>query len=196
MHDKGKLATYIDITKQTIVICWIALFSFWAIKLFGGNFFEILVGNENFVKFSQLVQNTWLKHIGSFISITLSYYLLWGAIFQKVLFKGKFLYLYLVTSISVWIICSFFDIAILEMFYGYTLLIVFSIIINKGYKKANGFICVLLDFVFATISMFTRSIELSVITDYLILMIASIDMYIMYALYFLYSILLKIKKGI
>jgi hypothetical protein len=93
MEDKytgtAKLKTYIHITRITIALCWIALFAFWAIKLFGGNWFEIVVENKNFIKFSNIVQNTWVKYLVSLFTIAVAKYLTFGAICQKFYFKGK-----------------------------------------------------------------------------------------------------------
>lgn len=186
---------YISVTKITIVLCWLSLFSFWAIKIFGGNWFEIIVENENFIKFSQAVQNTWLKYIGSFLSTALAYYFLYGAVFKRAKFERKFLLFYIISVISVWCVSNFVRITFIQFSFGYTVIILSSLIINKRISKLNGFICVFLDFVFSTISMITRSIELTFIQDYLILMIGTIDLHIMYSLYFLYSILIKMKRS-
>lgn len=184
---------YISLTKITIVLCWLSLFSFWVIKIFGGNWFEIMVENENFVQFSDLVQSSWLKYLGSFISTGISYYFILSAVFFKPFLKGFRFVTYLIIFISTWAVCNFINLEVLRVIYGYVLIILASFVINQGKLKFNGIVFILLDFVFCTISMLTRNINLSVIQDYLIMMILSIDMYIMYFLYYLYSILIKLK---
>ena len=37
--DKDKLQMYNSIVRTTIVLCWLSLFSFWGIKILGGNWF-------------------------------------------------------------------------------------------------------------------------------------------------------------
>lgn len=185
---------YESLTKITIVLCWLSLFSFWAIKIFGGNWFEIMVHNENFIKFSNAVQNTWLKYLVSFIATSISYYLLFGAIFKYIKLPLKHFILYVLTLIVVWTCSNFVPNQIVKMFGGYFLLIILSFIYNRNISRLNGLLCVGLDFVFSTLSMLTRGIQLSLITDFLILFIGSIDLYIMYALYFLYSNLISYKK--
>ena len=86
MKDKERLSMYVDITRITITLCWIALIAFWCLKLFGGNWFEIMVENENFIKFSDFVQNSWLKYIVSFITIFFGNYFMFGAISQNIVF--------------------------------------------------------------------------------------------------------------
>ena len=192
--NKDRLQMYVSLMKITIVLCWLSLFSFWAIKLFGGNWFEIMVENENFIKFSNTVQNTWLKYLVSLITIFVSYYFMYGAVLQKIALKGKYLVVYLLSALANWAIVNFVPIDFVRMIFGYTLIIITSICYQKGIKKYFGVLTVILDFVFSTLSMLTRGIKLSFITDYFILLIGSFDLYIMLGLYFLYSNLLNLKK--
>lgn len=185
---------YESLTKITIVLCWLSLFSFWAIKLFGGNWFEIMVHNANFIKFSNTVQNTWLKYLVSFITISICNYLMVGAIIQKFVFKGKDLILLFSSIISIWIVANFIDIPILKLTFGYSVFTIIGVIKNKGLNKFLGLASVILDFVFSTISMITRNIDVEVLSNYLIAIIGSIDLYIMYGLYYLYSNLIKLKR--
>ena len=48
---------YIDITKLTITLCWVALIAFWCLKLFGGNWFELGSENSKFIQFCNYVEN-------------------------------------------------------------------------------------------------------------------------------------------
>lgn len=187
---------YISVTKIAIVLCWLSLFYFWALKIFGGNFFEIIVENENFLKFSQSVQNTWLKYLVSFITIFVSYYLMFGAVAQNIRLKGSKLVFYILSALLTWVTVNFVNIFLFEMFSGYVLIFIFGFVYQDKFKKMFGALAIILDFLFSTISMLVRSIELSMITDYLILLIGCIDFYIMYCLYFLYANILNLKKGI
>lgn len=192
----AKIKTYIKITRITIVICWISLFAFWAIKLFGGNFFEIAVKNENFVRFSEIVQNTWVKYLISFITIALSNYMTLGAVCQKLYFRGKQLIVVCFSIISMWIVANFIEIDFLKMWYGYFIIFVIGAVYQIKWKKLYGLLAIFFDLAFTIISMSIRNIELIVSTNYLIMFISLIDMYIMTALYYLYSNLIKMKKEI
>jgi hypothetical protein len=194
--NKDKLSMYVDITKITIVLCWVSLVAFWCLKIFGGEFFEIMVENENFIKFSELVQNTWLKYLLSFITVVGGNYLMFGAIAQKFLFKGKDLIVVIAMLISIWAVSNFVPLEFLGLgfWYGYALLIIFGIITQKGWKKCFGIIAILLQFAFTSISMVTRNIPLQVSENYLVVLILIIDLYIMYGLYYLYSNLIKLKS--
>lgn len=192
--DKDRLQMYVSIVRITIVLCWLSLFSFWIVKLIGYDIFRIAVNNDNFLRFSDLVQNSWLKYLVSFITISIVYYFMFGAVLQKFLLKGKDFILFLSSVISVWVVVNFVNIAILEMFLGYAIITVVGIVKQNRWKKLLGALTVALDFFFVTISMITRSIELQVTTNYFVLLILSIDVDLMFCLYYLYSNLIKLKK--
>lgn len=188
---------YVSLTKITIVLCWLSLFSFWAIKLFGGNWFEIMVENENFVKLSNAVQNTWLKYLVSLITIVGGNYLLFGAIAQKFVFKGKQLATVICFLLSMWIVVNFIpNFLLIQFWYGYLITIIFGIITQDGWKKLFGVLAILLDNIFSILSMLIRNVSVEVQDNYLLLMIFIIDLYIMYGLYYLYSNLIRINKEI
>lgn len=195
VKDKERLSMYVDITRITITLCWIALIAFWCLKLFGGNWFEIMVENENFIKFSELLQNTWLKYIVSFFTICIAKYIVFGAMLQQFTFKGKQLAIIGFCCLSIWAVANFVPNNFLNMpfWYGYVLYIIIPIIYQKKWKKCLGAVSIILELAFTSISMLTRNIRLQMMTDYLITMILIIDLYIMYVLYYLYSNLIKLK---
>lgn len=186
MKDKEKLSMYVDIIKITIIICWVSLIAFWLLKIFGGNLFEIMVENENFLKFSELVQNSWLKHLVSLITIFVANYFVFGAISEKFYFRGKLLWIVLGLIFSIWLVSNFVNFANIKVWYGYIVLITYSCLYQKGIKKIYGLLAIILELVFTVISMLVRNIEVEIMSNYLIGFILSIDVYIMFALYFLY----------
>lgn len=185
---------YISVTKIAIVLCWLSLLAFWALKIFGGNLFEIMVENENFLKFSQAVQNTWLKYLVSFITIFISNYLLLCSIAQQFTFKGKELILVILMIFSMWVVVNF--ITYISVWYGYLIVIIYGAIKQTKWKRLYGVLGVILTLIFSTVSMLVRDISIGLVTDYLLLMILVIDMYLMMALYYLYSnfLILKLKR--
>lgn len=192
--NKDRLQMYISVTKITIILCWLSLFAFWAVKIFGGNWFEIMVENENFVRFSDAVQNTWLKYIVSLFTIGICNFLMVGAIIQKFTFKGLDLLMIILSTISIWIVANFVNIDFLKLTFGYFVFTIIGVLKQKGWKKAFGLITVALDFVFLTLSMVTRNIEIHVLSNYMIALILSIDVYMMYFLYYLHFNLIRLKK--
>lgn len=194
--NKDRLQMYISVTRIAIVLCWLSLFSFWALKIFGGNFFEIMVENENFLKFSQAVQNTWLKYLVSFITTMFGNIIMFGAISQKFFFKGKELLFTIIAITSIWFVSNFIPLSFISLpfWYGYFVIIVYGIIKQKGWRRIYGVFAIFLQFAFTSLSMIVRNVNLNVVTDYLMIMILLIDMYIMYILYYLYSNLLRLRK--
>ena len=187
---------YVSLMRITIVLCWLSLFAFWAVKLFGGNLFEIAVQNENFVKLSHYIENSWWRYVSSFVTIFVARYLTIAAVCQKFGFKGKSLIAVIISIISIWFVVNFVNVEILKTIYGYVVIALFGVFYQKGYRKLYGLLSVALDFAFSTLSMITRSVELSLVYDYLISHILSIDLYIMYTLYYLYFNFIRLKKEI
>ena len=181
--------------KITIVLCWLSLFSFWLVKLFGGDWFSIIVKNENFVEFSNMVQSTWLKYLVSFFTIFLAKYLTIGAICQKMIFKGKQLLVVATTIISIWAIVNFVPFDTIRMLYPYAIILMLAFAYQRKWRKLYGVIAIALEFAFATISMATRNVPIGITENYFVAIILSIDMYIMATLYMLYMNLIKITKG-
>lgn len=180
--------------KITIVICWLSLFSFWAIKMFGGNWFEIMVKNENFIKFSDIVQNTWLLYLSNFITTFIANYFSFCAMLEK--FKPNKLHsiLILICTILMWAVANFVTVEVIRMYFGYVIIVLYAFIFQKKWKRAYGLLVLVLETLFIGISMVTRNIELNILFDYLTFLILSIDLYIMYALYYLYVNLIRLKK--
>lgn len=202
MQDKfigtAKLKTYIQITRITIVICWISLLAFWAIKLFGGNFFEIIVENDNFVKFSEKVETTWLKYLVSFITVSVANYLIIGAICQKFYFKGKQAVVVGLAIFSIWVVSNFVSLSFFNFpsWYAYLIFAILGIVYQKKRKKLFGVLPIILEPCFSIISFSIRGIPIIVANNYLIAYVLSIDIYIMFSLYYLYSNLKNLKKEI
>ena len=194
MINKDRLQMYVSLTKITIVLCWLSLFSFWAIKLFGGNWFEIMVKNENFVKFSKMVENTWLRYLSIFITTAIYNHLTFCAISEKFVLKNKELIFLIFSDLSIWFIVSFVNIEFLKMYFAYVLMIIFSLIFQKSWKKCYGIFAILLETIFSIISMYTRNIEIELVYDFLITYILSIDFYLMYTIYYLHLNLIRLKK--
>lgn len=192
--DKDRLQMYISITRVTIILCWLSLFSFWIVKLFCNEVFEIAIQNENFVKFSELLQSTWLKYLVSLFTISFSFFFMYGATLQVFTPKGKDVLVFIFSILTIWVVANFINIEILQMSCGYIIIILCGALKQKGIKKLLGILAMVLDFAFCTISVLTRNIELTVLSDYLIMPILSIDVNIMFALYYLYSNLIKLKK--
>lgn len=196
--DKDRLQMYVDITKKVIVLCWLSLFCFWAIKIFGGNFFNIVVHNDNFIKFSNYIQNenSWIKYIVSFITIFIAKYLTFGAICQKFYFKGKQAVVIILAIVSIWVVSSFMPMGKLKFpaWYAYVVYIFIGAVYRKGKYRLVGVLAILLETIFTLLSAYIRNIPIEIQSNYLIAFVLSIDVYIMCSLYYLYTNLKRIKE--
>ena len=195
MKDKERLSMYVDITRITIILCWVALIAFWCLKLFGGNWFEIMVENENFIKFCEFAENTWIEHIINLLTILVGNYFLLCAVSQKFYFRGKLNIIAIILIISMWAKRFLPNILGLHFWYGYLVILLFGIFTQTKYKKLFGLVAIVLDTLFSTLSILTRNLELSLTTNFLVGNILLIDIYIMYILYYLYSNLIKLKRS-
>ena len=64
------------ILKRAIILCWILLIICFIIKLCGGNYFNIMCNNENFIRFCNFIENSIIKYIIYLFSFIFSSYLL------------------------------------------------------------------------------------------------------------------------
>ena len=197
MNNKDRLQMYVSLTKITIVLCWLSLFSFWAIKLFGGNWFDIMVTNENFVKFCHIIQTTWCKYLLSFATVFIANYLILCSIAQKFYFsKAKSIFMFWLIA-SIWAVSNFapVDFLYLPFWYAYAIMVVWGVVHQKSWRRLYGFVAIALQFAFTTVSMLIRSVPIEIYDNYFMAIILSIDTYIMFGLYYLYSNLIALKRN-
>ena len=182
--------------KRVIVVCWIALAICFGIKLFGGNLFEIICENENFIKVCEYADNHfWAKYIIGFINTSFGMYFLLLAMCQR----WKYEKWELIVSMSTIAINTAVKILftplglVLDIWQGIIMPMIF-----KGRGKKQCLFVVLgnvMLLIFQVVSMFVKNVSLGFITNngILISFIFSIDVNLMIILYYLYSNL--IKKG-
>jgi hypothetical protein len=184
--------------KRVIIVCWIALAICFGIKLFGGNLFEIMCENENFIKVCEYADNHfWAKYLIGLIYSIISMYFFVLAICQRWKYEKWELSL-LVVSI---LVCNCVKIispligAILDIWQGLILPMIL-----KGRGKKQCILCLIgngLLLVFQLLSMFAKNLGLSFITSngVLISAIFSIDVILMVLLYYLYSNITRERKA-
>jgi hypothetical protein len=100
--------------------------------------------------------------------------------------------------VSNWAVANFRPLGFLNFssWYGYLIFVLAGIIYQKGWKKTFGILSIVLEIAFAFISMQVRNIPIEIMSNYLIIMIFIFDLYLMLALYYLYSNLINLKKEI
>lgn len=182
------------VLKRMIILCWILLAVCFVVKIFGGNFFNIVCQNERFIKVCEYLDNSIiLKILIGFISSLLCNSLFYLSICRKIKFeKLEFLIVIIISLISVVIKLFFRNIsAIIDM----TMLFILPFIFRRNSKVicCSWFIrsiifANILNLAFQIISAFVKNVAIIAVESKttLILLIYSIDCYIMLSLYYLY----------
>ena len=182
--------------KRVIIVCWIALAICFGIKLFGGNLFEIMCENENFIKVCEYADNHWWSYytLNTINSLVLIYFFDL-AICQKLKFEKWELLTIIATVLIGNIIKSYSNIfgLVFDVWQMFAMPCVF---LRKTPKKwLNSLIGNVLLVIFQMMSLFIRNIGIKILTGESLLMtlIFSIDVFLMILIYFGYSNV--IKKG-
>ena len=178
-----------------ILISWIALIICLIVKLFGGNWFELWLENDNFIKFCEFVDNIqWLKMVLSAILYLVSGYFSLCIILKCKFLSKKHLLVFYPIMIAKTICTWYFPTLafILDIF----ILLVLTTIFNK--KPLRNIICFVIIFLFQFITIGVRNLLFwlggfnfgnSFIEQFLI----QIDYYLMIGLFYLYTIK-KVKE--
>ena len=174
--------------KRLITVSWVALIVCFIIKIFGGNFFEIMCQSQNYKALCEYADNHfWLKGILMAISSFICQILYILAIVQEwKLTKNQFLIILLTVIVNSGakeysIIGSY----VLDVF---MLFIMPMLFLGKNFKKYwHILIAFLLTFAFQGISLLTKNLSFGRVDDStFISLIYMIDLYIMCFLYYLY----------
>lgn len=182
--------------KRVIIGAWITLALCFVIKLFGGNFFNIICENENFIAVCNYADNhLWLNYLISAVYCFISLYFFDLAILGEYKYKKWQFILVILTSL----IGTF--IKIISVTYGWVfdiwqfalLPILFLGKAFRSYWKVPFSVVLLL--IFQIISMYVKDLKLLTLGDSILVgVIFSIDVLIMIILYYLYANFIKNKK--
>lgn len=188
------------ILKRAIILCWILLIICFIIKLCGGNYFNIMCNNENFIRFCNFIENSIIKYIIYLFSFIFSSYLLLKIVKPDFKILSLKSLLFLICCIIVWVFKLLIELNIFTMntlivnILDFVILYVLLVIFTK--RPILSIFAVVLLFVFSIISSLVKGIGIdSSITDnYFVAQIFLIDYYLMLVLSVLYSKKIQIKK--
>lgn len=181
------------VLKRMIILCWILLAVCFVVKIFGGNFFNIVCQNERFIKACEFVdKNVWLQYIIGCISTLFLQTLYLLAISKHLWFTRK-------REVVIVLLSTFIGVALRMMnnwlplimdIYQYILM---PFIINDNFKIRVKILRIvasyIMTFVFQLISLLTKNLSFGFTTsnyNFVISIIFMIDVYIMVILYYLY----------
>lgn len=182
MVDKARLL------RRVIVISWISLALCFVVKIFGGNFFEIMCNNPNYKSLCEYAESHyWLNFVLQFSS---SFYC---QIFYMLAISKRYkmpLWEFLLTFIVVSISCPIrYFIPSCSIIFDIAMLFILPMIsIKWNFRECwQILIAFILTLLFQVISLFTKNLSLKIIDDStFISLIYMIDIYIMCFLYYLY----------
>lgn len=188
------------VLRRAIIICWLLLFVCFTLKIFGGNYFEIVVKEPRFVEFCQYLDNNiFLYGLIGLISAFISYSLYYLAILRQIWFSKRQFTVFIITVI---VFCIARIILMEFNFNNFAFIIdiiqyfIVPFALKYNINKRN-ILRVIIAFSrnlgFQLIAVITKNIGIKLTTDNpLVAIIYMIDLYIMLGLYYLYS---NNKKG-
>jgi hypothetical protein len=183
--------------KRVIVVCWIALSICFGIKLFGGNLFEIMCNNENFIKVCEYADNHfWASYLVYFIHCYISLYFLVLAMIGEWKYKRYQIIIFTLTialTTYVKLISNSLGL-VFDIWQG--VLMPFVFVWNNKKRIIQIVFGNVALVVFQLLSMFVKKIKIDVVTNngVLITIIYSFDILLMIMLYYLYSNIIRKEK--
>lgn len=179
--------------RRVIIISWITLAFCFIVKIFGGNFFEIMCNNPHYKALCFYAEkHLWVENTLAFISSYICEVLYLLAILQKYKFSKKEL---VATTITVLLSVCLRDFSgAFGVIFDVLLFIVLPIImIGKNYKKYyQVFIALFLNIAFQFVSLLVKNLAIGYVSESIfIVLIYGIDVYIMCFLYYLYRNFIK-----
>ena len=174
--------------RRVIIISWISLALCFVIKIFGGNFFEIMSDNPKYKALCEYADNNfWCKYLICFASSMVCEILFLLAIFQKYNLSIKE---WVISTISVIIACF---IKLLLPTFGllsdvWITILLPIVLIGKPSKKYFAVLFAnLFNWAFQFISLLVKNLSIEIIDNStFISLIYMIDLYFMCFLYYLY----------
>lgn len=183
--------------KRVIIICWVALAVCFCIKLFGGNLFEIMCENENFIAICNYADtHLWAYYLIGALQCFISLYFFTLAILQRTKYKKWELILLIITVLvgsAVKMLSSTFGF----IFDIWQVVIMPMVFLGKNYKKywKVGLANILL-MTFQLASIYIKNINTIILGEGILIgTIFSIDVWLMLLLYFAYSNIKSDKGG-
>ena len=176
-----------------ILISWIALIICLIVKLFGGNWFELWLENDNFIKFCEFVDSTqWLKMVlacGIAIITTYPVYL----IMLDNNKPNKLIAILLILLTIIKSLISWYN-SIISFILDIVILLGVITIFNK--KPLRNIICFIILNAFQLLTIGVRSISLNFNygNTFIEQTIYQIDYFIMIILFYLYNFNIKRKE--
>lgn len=176
------------VLKRLLILCWATLMVCFIIKIFGGNFFNIVCRDERFIAVCDFIQNTFLYYVMTFLTSALTHYLIWSLMFNRKLKRFE-----KVSLATIFVVTFLIQSLIYYLGYGqYVILmsliryICVPLILKCNWKRV--FIVNVLDIIFQIISMITKNVKIIGFDENVVVaLIFMIDYYIMLLICYFYN---------
>lgn len=182
--------------KRVIIVCWVALGICFGIKLFGGNLFEIMCNNENFIKVCEYADNHWWAYyLMGATQCFISLYFFGLAIIQKTKYN-KWQLISIIFTVIVGSAVKMLSSSLGFIFDIWQVVILPIIFLGKNYKQYwKVIVANILLMVFQLASLYIKNVNELILGDSILIgTIFSIDIWLMLILYFAYTNILKKDK--
>jgi hypothetical protein len=192
---------YVDkarLLRRVIVISWITLALCFVVKIFGGNFFEIMCGNPNYKALCEYADSHfWCKYLLGASSTMLCQSLYNLSIIQKYKFDLKGFLLTFISVLASSAIRYFYNGYLTLLLDLWLFAILPMILMGKNYKKYwHILVAWALTFIFQLVSLLIKNLAIKEVDDStFVSLIYMIDLYLMCFLYYLYRNYKKEKKN-
>lgn len=184
------------VIKRAIILCWFLLFVCFIIKIFGGNFFNIICNNEKFVVMCEIINKNIIKYLIYYITFLYTLSNLLIICNPNIEIKSiKFLLFIFIITIY-WFLKLVIDLVFINIniliynIINFCILYIILLVFSK--RKYNSLFVVIYDLLITLLSVFVKNLGVIVITDnFMIDIIYVLDYYIILTITSLYS---KLKR--
>ena len=186
--------------KRAIIICWVLLAICFVVKICGGNFFNIVCNNENFIKFCNYCDTSFIKYIIYFMYFMLESSLLLLIIRPDIKIKSKRFLFYYISVSMFWVVKILQEFNIIKPNFVLVnivpFLVLYLILFIFSKRPLMSLLIIIYELLLATLSSIVKNISLTgILSDSaLFTYIFYIDYYIVYFLTLFYSKNKFIKK--
>lgn len=171
-----------DKYKLLIVSCWVVLIACFLIKILGGNWFEIICENENFINICDWLDGSWFKYVVATLVYAPSSYLIYLCLTKQKLLDDWWILLILIPAPLLKD-----KIAILGWVIDLFVLLLMPLIKGKFKNWLHVLVGNVLLIGFQFVSLLMKNININLTNEpSLFALIMQIDYYIMIILYYLY----------
>ena len=185
--------------KRAIIICWILLAICFVVKICGGNFFNIVCNNENFIKFCNYFDTSFIRYVIYFTYFMFESIILFLIVKPDIKIKSKRFFLYCLSVFMFWIVKVLYDVGIIktEVIIStiFCLVVLYALLSIFSKKPLLSILIILYQTILGIIASYIKSISLvgTLSDSFLLYFIFNIDYYIVLIITLLYR-KLKFKK--